>query len=62
MDQLFHLTRFSIARKLFGQHFPSDRLRVVRDIFLFSCYTAPAYADVKKLKRSEIILGVDGEQ
>jgi integrase len=35
---------------------------VVRDIFLFSCYTGLAYADVKKLKRSEIIIGVDGEQ
>jgi site-specific recombinase XerD len=34
----------------------------VRDIFLFSCYTGLAYADVKKLKRSEIIIGVDGEQ
>jgi integrase len=44
------------------QQFPTDRLRVVRDIFLFSCYTGLAYADVKKLKRSEIIIGVDGEQ
>jgi hypothetical protein len=44
------------------QQFPTDLLRVVRDIFLFSCYTGLAYADVKKLKRSEIIIGVDGEQ
>jgi hypothetical protein len=44
------------------QQFPTDRLRVVRDIFLFSCYTGLAYADVKKLKRSEIVIGVDGEQ
>ena len=34
----------------------------VRDIFLFSCYSGLAYADVKKLKRSEIIIGIDGEQ
>jgi site-specific recombinase XerD len=47
---------------LIAQQFPTDRLRVVRDIFLFSCYTGLAYADVKKLKRSEIIIGVDGEQ
>ena len=47
---------------LVAQQFPTDRLRVVRDIFLFSCYTGLAYADVKKLKRSEIIIGVDGEQ
>lgn len=30
--------------------------------FLFSCYTGLAYADVKALKRSGIIIGVDGEQ
>jgi site-specific recombinase XerD len=47
---------------LIAQQFPTDRLRVVRDIFLFSCYTGLAYADVKKLKRSKIIIGVDGEQ
>jgi len=29
---------------------------------LFSCYTGLAYADIKKLKRSEISLGVDGEK
>jgi site-specific recombinase XerD len=40
--------------------FPTDRLNFVRDIFLFSCYTGLAYADVKKLKRSEIAPGVDG--
>jgi len=49
-------------QNLIGQQFPTDRLRVVRDIFLFSCYTGLAYADVKKLKRSEIIIGVDGEE
>lgn len=48
---------------LVAQQFPTDRLRLVRDIFLFSCcYTGLAYADVKKLKRSEIIIGVDNEQ
>jgi site-specific recombinase XerD len=40
--------------------FPADRLNFVRDIFLFSCYTGLAYADAKKLKRSEIAPGVDG--
>ena len=28
--------------------FTTDRLGLVRDIFLFSCYTGLAYADVKK--------------
>lgn len=42
--------------------FAIERLNLVRDIFLFSCYTGLAYADVKKLKRSEIGIGVDGEK
>ncbi|MDB5262909.1 MAG: site-specific recombinase XerD, partial [Adhaeribacter sp.] len=42
--------------------FTSERLNYVKDIFLFSCYTGLAYADVKKLKRSELIVGIDGEQ
>jgi len=37
-----------------------ERISQVRDIFLFSCYTGLAYADVKKLKRSEITSGIDG--
>jgi site-specific recombinase XerD len=48
--------------KMANQRFPVDRTCLVRDIFLFSCYTGLAYADVKKLKRSEIIIGVDGEK
>jgi site-specific recombinase XerD len=39
-----------------------ERLQQVRDIFVFSCYTGLSYADVKKLKRSEIGIGIDGEQ
>lgn len=33
---------------------PIERLDRVRDLFIFSCYTGLAYADVKKLKRSEV--------
>lgn len=40
----------------------TDRLTQVRDIFLFCCFTGLAYADVKKLRRWEIVTGVDGEQ
>jgi integrase len=45
-----------------SKDFPSDRLRNVRDLFLFSCYTGLAYADVKKLRKDEVAIGVDGEQ
>lgn len=39
-----------------------ERLKLVRDIFLFSCYSGLAYADVKKLRRDDVIIGVDGEK
>ncbi len=42
--------------------FSSERLEKVRDIFMFCCYTGLAYADVYKLKRSEIKIGIDGKQ
>jgi site-specific recombinase XerD len=48
----------SIANK----KFKTERLTLVRDIFLFSCYTGLAYADVKKLKRSEIRIGIDSKK
>ncbi|WP_281765088.1 site-specific integrase [Neptunitalea lumnitzerae] len=31
-------------------------------MFLFSCYTGLAYADVKKLTNDDIIKGIDGYQ
>jgi integrase len=41
-------------RRVIAYHSPIDRLNRVRDFFLFACFTGLAYADVKKLKRSEI--------
>ncbi|HXB42711.1 MAG TPA: site-specific integrase, partial [Puia sp.] len=46
-----------MAEKQFGK-----RLQQVRDIFLFCCYSGLAYADVYKLKRSEIRIGIDGKK
>jgi site-specific recombinase XerD len=37
-----------------------ERLALVRDIFLFSCYTGLAYVDVSKLTRDKIVKGIDG--
>lgn len=36
-----------------------ERLVQVRDIFLFCCYTGLAYADVKRLSATDIVIGVD---
>ena len=46
---------------MMNKTFLTTRISQVRDIFLFSCYTGLAYADIKKLKRTEIVKGVDGE-
>jgi integrase len=47
----------SVANKVFT----IPRLEQVRDIFLFCCYTGLAYADVAKLRRSELGEGRKGE-
>lgn len=44
------------------KEFSCERLDQVKDIFLFCCYTGLAYIDIKKLKRSEISMGIDGEK
>jgi integrase len=49
-------------KRIMDKQFHTERLVQVRDIFLFSCFTGLAYADVHKLKPSEIVTGPDGEQ
>ena len=48
-----YLTEHELAT-MAGKKFGSERLTQVRDIFLFCCYTGLAFADVKKLKASEM--------
>lgn len=45
-----------------AKSYSSLRIEQVKDIFIFCCYTGLAYIDVKQLKRSEIIKGIDGQQ
>lgn len=47
---------------IYEKNFISERLNQVRDIFLFSCYTGLAYVDVKKLTKSHINIGIDGDK
>ncbi len=42
--------------------FATERLRLVRDIFIFSCYTGLAYVDVAQLTAENICLGIDGNK
>jgi integrase len=41
-------------------YFTTDRLNVVRDVFVFQCYTGLAYIDAYQLRRADIKDGIDG--
>jgi site-specific recombinase XerD len=55
------LTEEELSR-IYSKRFSSERLTLVKDIFIFSCYTGLAYVDVKGLKRDHIGIGIDGEK
>ena len=44
-------------QNIINKDFKVERLSLVRDIFLFSCFTGLAYIDVKNLTKSHISLG-----
>lgn len=50
------------VQEIINKDFGTDRLSLVRDIFLFSCFTGLAYIDVKNLTKSHISFGIDGEK
>ena len=47
---------------MLNKEFKIKRLELVRDMFLFSCFTGLAYIDVYNLTKSNIIIGIDGEK
>jgi site-specific recombinase XerD len=49
-------------QNIINKDFKNDRLSLVRDIFLFSCFTGLAYIDVKQLTLDNISLGIDGDK
>ena len=48
--------------KLEAKEFSIKRLEMIRDIFIFQCYTGLAYSDVEKLTPEDISTGIDGEK
>ncbi|EKT4553103.1 site-specific integrase [Flavobacterium psychrophilum] len=48
--------------RIYNKRLSSERLTLVKDIFIFSCYTGLAYVDVKGLKKDHIAIGIDGEK
>ena len=49
-------------QKMVEKELHAERLDQVKDIFIFSCFTGLAYADVKKLSRNDIVIGIDGDK
>ena len=47
---------------IIDKEFVSERLELVRDIFIFSCFTCLAYIDVKQLTKNHISFGIDGDK
>jgi site-specific recombinase XerD len=47
---------------MMNKKFVSERLELVRDIFIFSCFTGLAYVDVQQLSRNHLSLGIDGDK
>lgn len=64
----FKMTKREVVREilteeelqtLIAKNIQNIRLRQIRDVFIFSCFTGLAYVDVKGLKRSDIAIGID---
>lgn len=52
----------SELKEMAEKEFEIPRLELVRDIFLFCCYTGLAFADVKKLSEDDMVLGINGKK
>ena len=47
---------------LLNKEFKIKRLELVRDMFVFSCFTGLAYIDVFNLTKSNVVIGIDAEK
>ncbi|QQL50256.1 site-specific integrase [Mucilaginibacter ginkgonis] len=44
------------------KEFDIERLRLIQDLFIFSCYTGMAYGDLMSLKPQQVVIAEDGEK
>jgi len=49
-------------QSIYPKKFQTPRLELVRDIFIFCCFTGLAYVDVKGLRNDHIGIGIDGQK
>jgi len=47
-------------QKVMAKEFDLDRLKIIKDIYLFCCFTGLAFSDVKTLSPEHISTGIDG--
>ncbi len=47
--------------RIINKDLHTTRLQIVRDIFVFSCFTGLAYVDVQNLSPANLSIGIDGE-
>jgi len=48
--------------KLMEKNFKIKRLEIIKDLYLFCCFTGLAFTDVKSLNQEHIVKGIDGNQ
>lgn len=56
-----YLTKHEV-QLLHEKEFDIDRLTLVKDLFLFSCYTSLSYIDIFNLSKDNIAIGIDGKK
>lgn len=61
-EVIFEFLTEKEVEDIINKEFVSERLELVRDIFIFSCFTGLAYIDVKNLTKSHISIGIDGDK
>ena len=49
-------------KRIEGKNIQIERLSVVRDIFIFACYTGLSFSDIAKLSRIHLQHGADGKE
>lgn len=60
VDRVF-LTELEL-QSIINKQLRTTRLNQIRDIFVFCCFTGLAYADVKSLNSSHIVLSIEGDK
>jgi len=56
-----HLSRHELEL-IEAKEFKNERLSLIKDLFIFSCYTGFAYIDASKLTPENIHIGIDGRK